>query len=98
MPDRSADRSQLSTQCRDLGFRGRQSLAEGSQHRLELGGGVARGDVLGAVPVEGVDRHHDRALDDRVVVGVGESGDEFGVVVGVHDPGVAEDLEAPLVA
>ena len=62
-----------------------------------FGGGVARGDVFGAVPVVGNYIDEEDAFDDALDFGFGEFFHEFGMFAGVLGARVAEDLESGLV-
>src|SRR4051795_4632320 len=77
-------------ESRVLGLQVRQLTAQRREVWFQLGGAEARGDVLLAVPVEGLDRDEDGALHFGVVAGVGEALDEGRVVGDRDDAGMAE--------
>ena len=81
-----------------FGFECCEFFADRGEDLLQLLDGVARGDVLRAVPVEGFDVDEDDSLDDVGLVGGAEGFDEgWGFVVVLVDLDAAEDLEAGLV-
>src|SRR5664279_5807863 len=73
-------------------------MAQIGDSRLDFGDGVAGGDVLRAVPVEGVDRHQHGALHDCVVGRVGQGVDQVLLVPGGNHPRMPEDLQPAPVA
>ena len=78
--------------------RGLRGECEAARDEIRVRRGVARGDVLGAVPVEAFDVDEDGAFDDGVGFGGAELLDEHGGrVVVLVDLGAAEDFEAGLV-
>ena len=79
-----------------FGFEVGDALAHGGGERDDLLFGVAWGDVLGAVPVEGFDVDDDGSFDGSFVCGGVELLDEVGGFGAFVDGGAAEDFEAGL--
>jgi hypothetical protein len=75
-----------------------EALSHGFQDSSELCLGVARGDVLGAVPVEGFDVNEDSPLGWGLFPGNFELADQpLGFRGALVNPGAAQDLEPGLV-
>ena len=68
--------------------------AQRSEVCVEFFYGEPLGDVLGTVPVEGLNGDQNDALDDGVVSGIGEAPDQGGILFGGDDAGVAVDLQS----
>ena len=81
-----------------FGFECREFFADRGENFLQLLDGVARRDVLRAVPVEAFDVDEDDSFDDIGLVDGTEGFDEcWGFRVVLVDLDAAEDLEAGLV-
>jgi hypothetical protein len=91
-------RALLVLQTSVSGFEFRFEFSDALSQRLndffDFGGGIARRDIFGAVPIEREDVDEDEALDDAPGLRLGQLRDEFGMLAGVLHAGVAENFQA----
>ena len=87
---------QLGAEAFVLGFEIGDALAHGGGERDDLLFGVAWGDELGTVPVEGFDVDDDGSFDGVFICGRAELGDEVGGFGAFVDGGAAQDFKAGL--
>ena len=76
-----------------LRFQFGYALFQRSNRDFHLGGGVARCDVLRAVPIEGNDFDKEQPFHNALDFGSGELPNESGMLPGVFDTGVTEDFQ-----
>src|SRR4051794_16390788 len=78
----------------ELGFQLGNSLFERRYELLDFCSGISWGDVFGAVPIEADHFDKEQSFDNSLSFRFGQLLDQFRVLPGVFNAGVAQDFES----